>query len=470
MNQNRMQANQQTINKIHTFSGKGLHTGGHVTMRLLPAPEHHGIKFCRVDLEGKPLIEANADYVKFTDRGTVIENQGARVSTVEHVMSALYALGVDNVLIEIDGDEVPILDGSTFPFAHAIKSGGLLDQSAPKKVFVVKSKIHYKDEATGSEITILPDDRFSADVMIDFNSKVLGTQFARFTPDTDYTAEIAPCRTFVFMHDLEMLFKNNLIKGGDIDNAIVISENTLTEPEVENLSKIFGKEQIRSVERGYVNIDEPRFSNECARHKLADLIGDLALSGVRVIGKVSAVKPGHKINTKVAAMIKSAEKESARLPEVPRYNPDEAPVIDIAGIKRLLPHRPPFLMVDRIIELGHDRVVGIKTIGINEGYFIGHFPDEPVMPGVLIIEAMAQVGGILVLSDLDEPEKYSTYFAKIDNAKFKRKVVPGDVLTIVLTLTAPLRRSIVAMRGEVYVGNALACEADMVAQVIKNKE
>jgi UDP-3-O-[3-hydroxymyristoyl] N-acetylglucosamine deacetylase/3-hydroxyacyl-[acyl-carrier-protein] dehydratase len=465
-----MQANQQTIKNIYTFSGKGLHTGGYVTMRLIPAPENHGIIFRRTDIEGQPTIEASVDNVKFTDRGTVLEASGTKISTVEHVMSALYALGADNVLIEIDGDEVPILDGSTAPFAEPIASDGLVEQSAAKRVFVVKEKIHYKDEATGSEITIFPDDTFSADVMIDFNSKVLGTQFARYTKDTDYTKEIAPCRTFVFMHDLEMLFKNNLIKGGDIDNAIVIAEKPLSNDEIVNLNKIFGSEQIKSVEQGYVNIDEPRFSNECARHKLADLLGDLALSGVKIIGKVSAVKPGHKINTKVAAMIKSAEKENAKLPDIPRYNPDDVPVIDIAGIKNLLPHRPPFLMVDRIIELGHDRVVGIKTIGINEGFFIGHFPDEPVMPGVLIIEAMAQVGGILVLSDLDEPEKYSTYFAKIDNAKFKRKVVPGDVLTIVLTLTAPLRRSIVAMRGEVYVGNALACEADMVAQVIKNKE
>ena len=465
-----MQANQQTIKNIYTFSGKGLHTGSYVTMRLIPAPENHGIIFRRTDIEGQPTIEASVDNVKFTDRGTVLEASGTKISTVEHVMSALYALGADNVLIEIDGDEVPILDGSTAPFAEPIASDGLVEQSAAKRVFVVKEKIHYKDEATGSEITIFPDDTFSADVMIDFNSKVLGTQFARYTKDTDYTKEIAPCRTFVFMHDLEMLFKNNLIKGGDIDNAIVIAEKPLSNDEIVNLNKIFGSEQIKSVEQGYVNIDEPRFSNECARHKLADLLGDLALSGVKIIGKVSAVKPGHKINTKVAAMIKSAEKENSKLPDIPRYNPDDVPVIDIAGIKNLLPHRPPFLMVDRIIELGHDRVVGIKTIGINEGFFIGHFPDEPVMPGVLIIEAMAQVGGILVLSDLDEPEKYSTYFAKIDNAKFKRKVVPGDVLTIVLTLTAPLRRSIVAMRGEVYVGNALACEADMVAQVIKNKE
>lgn len=465
-----MQANQQTIKNIYTFRGKGLHTGSHVTMRLLPAPENHGIKFRRTDIEGKPTIEASADNVKFTDRGTVLEATGARISTVEHVMSALYALGADNVLIEIDGDEVPILDGSTAPYAEPIASDGLVEQSAVKRVFVVKEKIHYKDEETGSEITIFPDDTFSADVMIDFNSKVLGTQFARYTKDTDYTKEIAPCRTFVFMHDLEMLFKNNLIKGGDIDNAIVIAEKPLSEDELASLSKIFGREQIKSVEQGYVNIDEPRFSNECARHKLADLLGDLALSGVKIIGKVSAVKPGHKINTKVAAMIKSAEKENAKLAGIPRYNPDDLPVIDIAGIKKLLPHRPPFLMVDRIIELGHERVVGIKTIGINEGFFLGHFPDEPVMPGVLIIEAMAQVGGILVLSDLDEPDKYSTYFAKIDNAKFKRKVVPGDVLTIVLTLTAPLRRSIVSMRGEVFVGNSLACEADMVAQVIKNKE
>ncbi len=459
---------QQTISRDYTFSGKGLHTGVEVTMHLLPAPENHGVKFCRTDLDGNPTIDALAEYVKTTERGTLLKSGDTSVATVEHILSALYALGADNVLIELNGPEVPIMDGSAGAFASAISKDGLKDQEADKRVFVVKEKLFLKDEVSGSEITLVPDDVFSADVMIDFNSALLGCQFARYNKETDYTTEIAPSRTFVFLHDVLKLYNSGLIKGGNLENAVILAEEEPSQLEQQKLEEIYGKRDIK-LTRGYLNTRQLKYPNECARHKLCDLLGDISLSGVKIVGKITAVKPGHTINTQFAGMIKKAAKEAFMLPDIPLFDPSAEPLMDINAIKRLLPHRPPFLMVDRIIEIGKDRVTGIKTIGINEGFFIGHFPDEPVMPGVLILEAMAQVGGILVMSELDEPERYSTYFAKIDNAKFKRKVVPGDVLIIKLTVTAPLRRSIVAMRGEVYVGNTLACEADLVAQVIKNK-
>lgn len=464
-----MQDKQQTLKKIYTFEGRGLHSGKSVLMRISPASENHGIKIRRSDIEGSVPFDASVGYVTNTQRGTVIEYKGERVSTVEHILSALWTLGVDNALIEVDGPEIPILDGSAAPFADAIWADGTQEQQEQRRYFKLKDKIFYKDPQSGAEITIYPDDRFSAEVMIDFNSKVLGNQYAKFDETVNYSTEIACCRTFVFLHDIEPLINNNLIKGGDLNNAVVIAERALTTPEYEKLEELFGKRDFETPESGYVNIKEPKFPNECARHKLLDLLGDLSLSGVRIKGRVIAHKPGHKINTEIAKIIKKMANETINSKAIPQFDPNAEPVIDINGIKRLLPHRPPFLMVDRIIQMNTEEVVGIKTVGINEGYFIGHFPDEPVMPGVLIIEAMAQVGGILVMNDLDEPERYSTYFAKIDNAKFKRKVVPGDVLVIKLTLTAPIRRSLVYMKGEVYVGNTLACEADLVAQVIKNK-
>ncbi len=458
---------QQTIRQIYSFSGKGLHSGVAVNMKLLPAPVNHGVKFCRTDLIEKPIIDATASKIAGTQRGTVLKQGEVSISTVEHLISALFGLGVDNVLVEIDGPEVPILDGSSMEYVKAIGKEGLMLQNEPRKYLELKEPIHYKDSQTASSISIFPDSKFSIDLMIDFNSDIIGTQFATFDADTDYSNEIAPSRTFVFLHDLLPLINNNLIKGGDLDNAIVIAQERVEGEQLKKLEEVFGPFNKNFIEKGYLNIEKLKYNNECARHKLLDLIGDLALAGIRFKGKVVANRPGHKINSEIAKIIMKMAKESENT--IPQFDPNAVPVVDINGIKKLLPHRPPFLMVDRIIQMEKDTVVGIKNIGVNEGYFIGHFPEEPVMPGVLIIEAMAQVGGILILSDLEEPERYSTYFAKIDNAKFKRKVVPGDVLVIKLRITIPLRRSIVCMKGEVYVGNTLACEADLMAQVIKNK-
>lgn len=460
---------QQTIKQVFSFKGKGLHSGVAVNMRLLPAPVNHGIKFCRVDILEKPIIDAIASNVAGTQRSTVLKNGEFSISTVEHLMSALFGLGVDNAMVEVDAPELPILDGSSKEYVDVIGIDGLELQNEPRRYFEIKETIHYKENETESSISIFPDSKFSIDLMIDFNSDVLGSQFASFDSETDYSKEIAPCRTFVFLHDLLPLINNNLIKGGDLNNAIVIVQERVEGPQLKKLEEVFGPANKNFIEKGYLNIEKLKFNNECARHKLLDLIGDLALAGVRFKGKVVAKRPGHKINSEIAKIIMKMTNEKTKLPIIPQFDPNAEPVVDINGIKKLLPHRPPFLMVDRIIQMEKETVVGIKNIGINEGYFIGHFPEEPVMPGVLIIEAMAQVGGILILSDLEEPERYSTYFAKIDNAKFKRKVVPGDVLVIKLHVTAPLRRSIVCMKGEVYVGDTLACEADLMAQVIKNK-
>lgn len=460
---------QQTVSRIHSFEGVGLHTGAQVKINIKPSAAGTGIKFLRVDLPGTPIIDAIATNVTSTQRGTVISKGEASVSTIEHLMSALYAFKIDNALIEIDGPELPILDGSSSIYALQLSTDPLLLQDKKRTYFAPQEPIHYSDSASGSNISIYPQDHLSLEVMIDFNSKFLGTQFAQYKEQDNYLKEIAPSRTFVFTDDLIPLYKAGLIKGGDLSNAIVIAENPLERDDLRELQEYFNFSSNNSINSGVLNKEGLIFYNECARHKLLDLIGDIALSGQRIKGRIIAHKPGHKINTETAKILVKMAKEIKEISTIPVYDPNAEPVVDINGIKKLLPHRPPFLMVDRIISMEKESVVGIKTIGVNEGFFIGHFPDEPVMPGVLIIEAMAQVGGILVLSDIEEPEKHSTYFAKIDNAKFKRKVVPGDVMVIKLQITNPLRRSIVSMKGEVYIGNTLACEADLMAQVIKNK-
>lgn len=464
-----MQLKQQTLKEPIVFKGKGLHTGQQVEMTICPASVNHGIKFQRVDLESRPTIDAVADYVTATSRGTTLEQNGAKVSTLEHLMAALSTMGIDNALVQINAPEVPILDGSAKAYAEAIQKAGVVEQEADRWYFEVKEKISYKDEATGKEITILPDDEFSVEVMIDFNSKVLGNQYARMTQVGDFAEQIAPCRTFVFLHELEPLLKNNLIKGGDLENAIVVVEQAVPQDELNRLASLFNKPSIERIPEGYLNNLELRFPNEPARHKLLDVLGDLALVGFPIKGKVIANKPGHFTNTELAKVIRKIAKKAYLKPAAPQYDPNKEPVLDINGIRKTLPHRPPFLLVDKIIECTDTSVVGVKNVTMNEPFFVGHFPDEPVMPGVLVIEAMAQVGGLLALGSVPDPENYSTYFLRIDKVRFKKKVVPGDTLIFQLELIEPIRRGIVLMSGRAFVGDTLVTEAELMAQIAKNK-
>lgn len=450
-----------------TFSGRGLHTGLQVTMSVLPAEADFGIVFKRVDLEGQPMIEALCDNVVDTSRGTTIEKNGARVSTIEHIMAAVWTLGIDNALIEIDAPETPIMDGSAREYAEAIAKVGLKDLNSIRKYYEVTEKKTFEIEDKGVEILLYPESEFSVSVHIDYNSKVLGNQYAIFTPKSDFINEVAPCRTFVFLHELEPLLNLNLIKGGDLDNAIVIVEKPVSTQEVERLSKIFNKTEIK-ITGGYVNNLELRYANEAARHKLLDMLGDLALLGVRIKGGIMATRPGHFANTEFVKMLKKDMRREGSKPRF-TYNPLQTPVYDINQIKGLLPHRHPFLLVDKIIHIDSQSVIGIKNVTMNEHFFVGHFPNEPVMPGVLIVEAMAQCGGILALHDIEYPENYSTYFLKIDGVRFKRKVVPGDTLQLELTLVEPIRRGIVLMDAKAYVGGQLTTEAVLMAQVAKNK-
>jgi UDP-3-O-[3-hydroxymyristoyl] N-acetylglucosamine deacetylase/3-hydroxyacyl-[acyl-carrier-protein] dehydratase len=459
---------ERTIKRPVSFSGTGLHTGSDVTMELNAAGEGHGVVFKRTDLPGEPLIPAYAEYVCGTERGTTLEKDGVSVSTVEHILSAIFASGIDNLLIKVNGPEIPIMDGSAEIFASEIEKCGTITQRKNRQYYTPEKEIVYKDEVTGSELRVVPAKDFSVELTVDFNSQVVGRQQACYCQETDYAREIAPARTFVFLKDVIPLLKAGLIKGGALENAVVIAENEPSPEEVSLLSQRYSQFSNAEIREGYLNPEGLRYENECARHKLVDIIGDISLAGRPVKARIIANKSGHKINTTVARIMRKEVLQSTEN-QIPLFDPNKEPVYDINAIKKLLPHRPPFLMVDRIIDISADKVVGVKTVGINESFFAGHFPDEPVMPGVLIIESMAQVGGILVLSGLDEPERYSTYFAKIDKVKFKRKVVPGDILVIRMYLTSPLRRSIVSMRGEVYIGNSMVCEGEMVAQVIKNK-
>ncbi len=464
-----MSNKQRTITSAVTITGKGLHTGIKTTVTIKPAEQNSGIKFTRTDLEGSPEIPALAEFVVETSRSTVIAKGEARISTIEHCLAAIWGCGIDNATIEIDGPEVPILDGSAKLWVEAIEKVGTVEQDAEIKFFEIKNKISYTVEERGVEISAFADEKLTITVNVDFQSQVVGMQYATLRSRDDFNALISSCRTFVFFHEIQPLIEANLIKGGDMDNAIIIVEKSLSASEASNIAKLFNENVEEVKEPGYVAKGGLRFDNEIARHKLLDLCGDLALIGCRLKGRVFATRPGHKSNTEFAKLIRKEIKAATELPPI-EYTANMKPLMDINEIKKRLPHRPPFLLVDKIMDLGDDYVIGVKQVTMNEPFFVGHFPDEPVMPGVLQIEAVAQCGGILALSKVEDPENYSTYFMKIDNVKFKRKVVPGDTLLFSLNLLEPIRRGIVSMGAKVFVGNELACEATLMAMVTKTKK
>lgn len=456
---------QKTLAKEFSISGKGLHTNCLVKMTFKPAPVNHGFKFQRIDLENKPILNASADCVVDTSRGTVIESQGARLSTIEHSLAALTGLDLDNVLIEIDNEEVPILDGSARFFVQSIEEAGIVEQDAEREYFVVTEPIIYKNSKTGSEIVALPDNDYNLNVLISFNSSVLNNQYATLNSLAEFKDEIANCRTFVFLHELDFLLKNNLVKGGDMDSAIVIVDRPITQEELDRIADLFHHKRVEVKSQGVLNNIDLQYDNECARHKLLDVIGDLALAGKRIKGRIIATKPGHSANTEFAKLIRKAIIKEESREKAPAYSPNAPVLMDVNKIKELLPHRFPFLLVDKIIDIQKDYIVGVKNVTANEPFFQGHFPNEPVMPGVLLIEAMAQAGGIFVLRNLEG--NFSTYFMKIDNVKFRKKVVPGDTLIFKVVLTSPIRRGIAEMRGLCYVGDSVVAEGDYMAQIVK---
>ena len=457
---------QRTIKKSVTISGVGLHTGVQTKVTFVPAKPNHGIKFQRVDLPGSPIIDADCDRVVDVSRGTTIEQSGARVSTIEHTLAALVGLQIDNVLIQIDGPEAPIMDGSSIQFVQVLKEADTEEQNALRNFFEVQDSIFYRESARHVEIAALPLDDYRVTVMIDYNSPVLGSQHASITNIQQFEKEIASCRTFCFLHELEMLYKNNLIKGGDLNNAIVIVDRVVDPSELDNIARMLNKPTVEVKKEGILNNVELRYNNEPARHKLLDIIGDLALAGRPLKAQILAARPGHAANVAFAKKLKKAMAESDKK-GVPRYNPSLPPVMDINKITQTLPHRYPFLLIDKIIYLDKETVAGVKNVTINEHFFAGHFPGNPVMPGVLQVEAMAQIGGILVLNTVPDPENYWTYFLGIDDFRFRKMVLPGDTLVIQCDLLAPIKRGIAKMYGRGFVGNTLVCEGTMTASIVR---
>jgi UDP-3-O-[3-hydroxymyristoyl] N-acetylglucosamine deacetylase/3-hydroxyacyl-[acyl-carrier-protein] dehydratase len=464
-----MAEKQKTIRKAVSVKGKGLHSGVEVELTFNPAPANHGFVFQRTDLPNKPLIRALAELVTETSRGTTLEENGGKVMTIEHCLAACAGMELDNLLIQLNGPEAPILDGSSQIYIEALENAGVEEQDADKIYFTPSERIEYYDEAKGIHIIAYPDAELSMNVLIDYNSKVLGNQYATLDDLKKFKTEIAPCRTFVFLHELELLAKHNLIKGGDLNNAIVIMDRQVSQDELDRLAKLFNKPTMHVKPEGVLNNLDLHFPNEPARHKLLDMIGDLALIGMPFKGKIIATRPGHHANTEFARILRQMAKKEKAKKNVPKYNPNEEALIDVVGIMDVLPHRPPFLLVDKIIYRDEKTVIGIKNVTMNEPFFVGHFPGEPIMPGVLQVEALAQVGGVLVLNTVPDPENYLTFFLKIDKVRFKRKVVPGDTLILKMTLLEPIRRGIAIMFAEGYVGDQLAIEGELMAQISKVK-
>jgi UDP-3-O-[3-hydroxymyristoyl] N-acetylglucosamine deacetylase / 3-hydroxyacyl-[acyl-carrier-protein] dehydratase len=460
-----MYLKQHTIKKEVTLSGVGLHTGIDTNMTFAPAPIDHGIKFQRIDIEGEPIVDADVDNVVDVSRGTSIEQNGARINTVEHTLAAIVGLQIDNILIKLDGPEPPIMDGSSIQFIEILRKAELEEQNALRDFLEVEESIFHNDSKRGVEMAALPLDDYRLTVMVDYNSPVLGSQHASLNDISQFENEVASCRTFCFLHELEMLHKNNLIKGGDLNNAIVVVDRVVKDDELDHLAELFNKPKVEVKKEGILNNVDLRYKNEPARHKLLDVVGDLALVGKPIKAQILAARPGHAANVAFAKKLKKAMLKGVS--NAPKYDPSLPPVYDINDITNILPHRYPFLLIDKIIHIDDKTVTGIKNVTMNDNFFQGHFPDNPVMPGVLQIEAMAQIGGILVLNTVDDPENYWTYFLGVENFRFRKMVIPGDTLIMKCELTAPIKRGIAKMYGKAYVGKNLVCEGSMTASIVK---